>query len=741
MLQDIHDYMSKLYPLTGVGTKTGVWRDIEREKPKLDESFIRALSVSSSAPTSKQEAKKRKDQRRGQQDADEEESEPSLADMLSSSISSQSAQPSQGIERLQYDLAVEVYKKKLIKYEVDIKPKYVEEVIQMFAVYHSFLDSNCKSKLDELEPQGYKDIVEERNGEKLWSMVLRVLVAGSTHIEEEVNRRLAKVNYHSLKMQHDVSIQKFKPKFDETYRRYAAAGNPAIAEDEQARDYMWAVDPDRYKSARNMLLNRRDATGKRVPLPMTVMEMHNALKDFIPDSTSKKAEQSTDALAFVYHLSAATKPTSDKGGDKRNDSGDKPKKKPKKNKDKGKGTKGGTSDTSKESKKDQDQKKPRDTNAKSGKCNTCHEEGHYAKDCPFKKQVEEVIAESKAAKEHNRHVAFTWAGDSTISEHGPYGLMIFRDSPLFRKEYYDDDDVVPDGQVQNVSEVIDAAMDTVSSEPSVIDGLSESAKELMCNSALMNKYGLSPNDMAIDSGSEVCGCRHEDNVEGMQSVAELPTHLSINGVAGSASIKKRGYTPDFGKIFISTIFPMTLLSLSCIEDHGCHMKYETDKTAVDGAQCMHVETPTGKTYYFKRQPGTSLYIWRASETVSSFPVTVAEQKLKYTTREIKQADDANGFMAAMGWPHKDLAKLICRSGTLTDNPISTKDIDHAFDIYGKPLEFEKGARTKKHHHPYVPVQELEKPTSERHTNLWLDLFYINKIIMLVSACIGGTKWV
>jgi hypothetical protein len=176
MLQDIHDYMSKLYPLTGVGTKTGVWRNIEREKPKLDESFIRALSVSSSAPTSKQEAKagsgrssklERKEQRRSQHDADDEETEPSLADMLSPSISSQSVQPSQGIERLQYDLAVEVYKKKLIKYEVDIRPKYVEEVIQMFAVYHSFLDSNCKSKLDELEPQGYKDIVEERNGEKL----------------------------------------------------------------------------------------------------------------------------------------------------------------------------------------------------------------------------------------------------------------------------------------------------------------------------------------------------------------------------------------------------------------------------------------------------------------------------------------------------------------------------------------------------------------------------------------------
>ena len=42
MLQDIHDYMSRLYPQTGVGTKTGNWRNIESEKPQLDESFIRA---------------------------------------------------------------------------------------------------------------------------------------------------------------------------------------------------------------------------------------------------------------------------------------------------------------------------------------------------------------------------------------------------------------------------------------------------------------------------------------------------------------------------------------------------------------------------------------------------------------------------------------------------------------------------------------------------------------------------
>ena len=173
MLQDIHDYMSRLYPQTGVGTKTGNWRDIESEKPQLDESFIRALNVSSSAPSPKKETKHgsksgKPERRDPKREADDEETGPSLVDLLSSSYSP-SLQSSPGLERLQYDMAIEVYKKKLVKYEVDIKPKYFDEVIQMFSVYHSFLDSSCKNKLDELEPEEYKKIVEERDGEKLWS--------------------------------------------------------------------------------------------------------------------------------------------------------------------------------------------------------------------------------------------------------------------------------------------------------------------------------------------------------------------------------------------------------------------------------------------------------------------------------------------------------------------------------------------------------------------------------------------
>jgi hypothetical protein len=102
MLQDIHDYISKLFPQTGIGTKTGIWRNIEREKPVLDEGFIRSLNVFDDPPP-KKESKSAGGKLSKQSD------EPSLSETTGRS------QPmSESLSRLEHELALEVYKKKLI---------------------------------------------------------------------------------------------------------------------------------------------------------------------------------------------------------------------------------------------------------------------------------------------------------------------------------------------------------------------------------------------------------------------------------------------------------------------------------------------------------------------------------------------------------------------------------------------------------------------------------------------------
>ena len=143
--------------------------------------------------------------------------------------------------------------------------------------------------------------------------MLATIVAGSTHDAEEVNRRVAKNHYNSFKSERGEEFADYKLRFEETYRRYLAAGNPTITEDEQARDFLWNADRLRYGSARDMLLNRKDPEGNKIPLPTTVAVMYRELKEYI-SSSSIKFDESNDPLAFVYQINTHTSNHRSSGG-------------------------------------------------------------------------------------------------------------------------------------------------------------------------------------------------------------------------------------------------------------------------------------------------------------------------------------------------------------------------------------------------------------------------------------------
>jgi len=121
MLQEIHDYVSRLYPQTAVGTKTGIWRDIEKERPRLDEDLVRALRTPV-APSPKEDSRSGKSKGTSAQhhrfeEGDGVESSGDLMGLLRSGL------PTSGstrLDMLQYETAVEVYKKKTVKFETAI---------------------------------------------------------------------------------------------------------------------------------------------------------------------------------------------------------------------------------------------------------------------------------------------------------------------------------------------------------------------------------------------------------------------------------------------------------------------------------------------------------------------------------------------------------------------------------------------------------------------------------------------
>jgi len=518
MRQNIHDYISRLYPDTGVGTMTGTWRDIEAERPVL--KAVEGIFPKSSSRTST----------RGQA-SDEHSLERDIAQ----------------------ELAVEVYKKKLIKFEVDTLPEYHREVIKLFSEYHAMLDTKSRSKLSELHPDEYKEILEQRHGERLWSMVIDTLIAGSTHDALEVNRRIAKNKYYSFKWQSGESFVNFRLRFEETLRRYEAAGNPKISEEEVARDYLWAADPTKFSSARNMLLNRKGPDGKKVLLPTTLAEMHTVLKDHIPEYTSKKSEHSADPLAFVYQMSTSKESSSSRSNDAKPAKAEQPtadakgEGSRKKRGNRGKGGKKDNPATPKDPEKKTEKKTDGGDKKQDVRCNICKDLGHFARDCEFKKAVEDAVAEAKLAVKkkdkqtpsRSKSTAFAWADHVDDDDDQACLMMRLADDDS------DDDDVPSLTPDEDSDDELDA-----DDSGEAIKELSNDAKMLLCNKPLMNKYELGPNDMIMDTGSEISGCNNA-RVAGVHSVRTSPKPLRINGIAGAARINKVGIKKGFGK-FIST---------------------------------------------------------------------------------------------------------------------------------------------------------------------------------------------
>ena len=431
-------------------------------------------------------------------------------------------------EGLTEEVVNSIFKKAVVKFHTETLDEIRTILVRMHAATHSFLDQKAKSRLVELMPENYQKSLIERNGQVFWKLVIDTLASGCAHETEEVNRRFSKVKYYSLRQKPDEKeLHVFKLRFDDTYRRYIAAKNPKIDDDEQARDFMWGCDPERYGSARNMLLNRKDVDGARVPLPATVTLMHAALREFIPDRSSKsgKGAAESDSLAFVYVNSA----DSIKSTDTKSEGG---RKKDKKKKDKK--TNVTTVAATEQNKKEQNKPKtPKSKSCTEMKCHLCDLLGHFARDCP-KKEIAMAAAKDAIAQDSKKskkkedsksaNTTFAWLQDMEA------------DVGFVRANDDDDDDISLGWMIHT------------STEPRPTVSLSSDARALMSNSTVLTKNNIGSDDLVFDTGSEVTGAPSA-RVTGVSSVHKSARALQINGVAGgSKRITDKGHLTDFGPV-------------------------------------------------------------------------------------------------------------------------------------------------------------------------------------------------
>ena len=72
--------------------------------------------------------------------------------------------------------------------------------------------------------------------------------------------------------------------------------------------------------------------------------------------------------------------------------------------------------------------------------------------------------------------------------------------------------------------------------------------------------------------------------------------------------------------------------------------------------------------------------------------TVRENKLKYTKREVKRADEAMKLRRRLSFPADD---TIPKMQTIINIPTTRKDLVRSVDIYGKDRNSIRGKATKK----------------------------------------------
>ena len=138
-------------------------------------------------------------------------------------------------------------------------------------------------------------------------------------------------------------------------------------------------------------------------------------------------------------------------------------------------------------------------------------------------------------------------------------------------------------------------------------------------------------------------------------------------------------------------------------------------------------------YYYDTASSNNVYKSNVSDY--SCLQSVHNNKLYYTTQEIKAAEHARKLQEELGWPSTTAYKKIIGNNLVANSNITIDDINRAEIIYGPASPLLKGRMTRR-----APIKNrvervpLPIPIGERHkeVHLYIDFFYINGYPFLVS---------
>jgi hypothetical protein len=136
-----------------------------------------------------------------------------------------------------------------------------------------------------------------------------------------------------------------------------------------------------------------------------------------------------------------------------------------------------------------------------------------------------------------------------------------------------------------------------------------------------------------------------------------------------------------------------------------------------------------------RMHSSGLHYYDPSREEFSFVVTVEDNMLPYSKRQIEAAEKARGFYASLAFPSMTDYKWILQSNQIEDCPVSAEDAKVAEKVWGPNIAALKGKTTRSKPEP-VKTDLVEIPVEIRTVNrivtVGIDVFFVNKIPFLIT---------
>jgi hypothetical protein len=257
--------------------------------------------------------------------------------------------------------------------------------------------------------------------------------------------------------------------------------------------------------------------------------------------------------------------------------------------------------------------------------------------------------------------------------------------------------------------------------------------------------GIPEHYVLLDSDSTVSIFRSAGFLTNIRD-ADEPLCLESNG-SGRLMTYQVGDLKHFGTVWYNPNAIANILSLAEVR----RVRRVTMDTSQQPAFLVHKQDGTGTTVFAEHESG--LYLWdgstqyntqsNTSSTVIAYTLlqTVAENKKKFTKRQVELADESRKLYHMLGRP--GLARFYeCLNGNYIINcPITVDDAKRAQEIYGTDVAFLKGKTTAKPPTEHLPSYEavaLPDEILSLHPKVTLccDLFYILDLGFSLSTSRG-----